>query len=221
MILKQLRIAVMMVVVLTILTGLVYPLAMTALAQVIFPYQANGSLIERNGTVIGSALIGQSFVDADSGRTLTGYFRGRPSAAFTPGDGNNTLVSSGSNYGPTNQALIDRVSADVAIIREENGLVADAPIPVDLVTASGSGLDPHMSPASAELQVPRVARERGMSEDDVRQLVAANTEGRTLGILGETRVHVLNLNLALDNAAPLAAPATPEAEKTPAATPTS
>jgi K+-transporting ATPase ATPase C chain len=220
MILKQLRIAVMMVIVLTILTGLIYPLAMTALAQVIFPYQANGSLIERDGTIIGSALIGQSFVDADSGRTLTGYFRGRPSAAFTPGDGNNTLVSSGSNYGPTNQSLIDRVSADVAIIREENGLAANAPIPVDLVTASGSGLDPHMSPASAELQVPRVARERGMSEDEVRQLVAANTEGRTLGILGEPRVHVLNLNLALDDAAPLAAPTSPANAGTPAATPT-
>jgi K+-transporting ATPase ATPase C chain len=220
MIIKQLRIATMMVVVLTILTGLVYPLAMTALAQVIFPYQANGSLIERDGKVIGSALIGQSFVDADSGRTLTGYFRGRPSAAFIPGDGNNTLVSSGSNYGPTNQALIDRVSADVAIIREENGLSADAPIPVDLVTASGSGLDPHMSPASAELQVPRVARERGMSEDEVRQLVAANTEGRTFGILGEPRVHVLNLNLALDNAAPLPASTSPAPAGAPAATPT-
>lgn len=220
MILKQLRIAVMMVVVLTILTGLVYPLAMTALAQVIFPYQANGSLIERDGTIIGSALIGQSFVDADTGRTLTGYFRGRPSAAFTPGDGNDTLVSSGSNYGPTNQALIDRVSADVATIREENGLAADAPIPVDLVTASGSGLDPHMSPASAELQVPRVARERGMSEDDVRQLVAANTEGRTLGILGEPRVHVLNLNLALDDAAPLTMTTSPVSTVITVASPT-
>lgn len=215
MILKQLRIAIMMVVVLTILTGLVYPLAMTALAQVIFPYQANGSLIERDGKVVGSSLIGQSFVDPNSGATLAGYFRGRPSAAFTPGDGNDTLVSSGSNYGPTNQALIDRVSADVAIIREENELAADAPVPVDLVTASGSGLDPHISPASADLQVPRVARERGMSEDDVRQLVAANTEGRTLGILGEPRVHVLNLNLALNEAAPFAASPSPEPDATP------
>ena len=215
MFLKQLRTAFLMLVVMTILTGLAYPLAMTALAQVIFPYQANGSLIERNGTVIGSELIGQSFVNAETGRTLPGYFRGRPSAAFTPGDGNDTLVSSGSNYGPTNQALIDRVSADVATIREENALAADAQIPVDLVTASGSGLDPHISPASAELQVPRVARERGLSEDDVRALVAANTEGRTLGFLGEPRVHVLKVNLALDDAAPLAAPADVDAAATP------
>lgn len=218
MFLTQLRTAILMIVVLTILTGLAYPLAMTGLAQVLFPHQANGSLMERNGVVIGSELIGQSFVDAETGLTLPGYFRGRPSAAFTPGDGNNTLVSSGSNYGPTNQALIDRVTADVAIVRQENGLAADAPIPVDLVTASGSGLDPHMSPASAELQVPRVARERGMSEDDVRALVSANTEGRTLGFLGEPRVHVLKLNLALDDIAPMTAPsaADAEAEATPA-----
>lgn len=207
MFLTQLRTAILMIVVLTVLTGLAYPLAMTGLAQVLFPYQANGSLIERDGVVIGSELIGQGFVDAETGRTLPGYFRGRPSAAFTPGDGDNTLVSSGSNYGPTNQALIDRVAADVAIVREENGLATDASIPVDLVTASGSGLDPHMSPASAELQAPRVARERGLSEDDVRALVAANSEGRTLGFLGEPRVHVLKLNLALDDAAPLATPA--------------
>jgi potassium-transporting ATPase KdpC subunit len=203
MFLTQLRTALLMIVLLTVLTGLAYPLAMTGLAQVLFPYQANGSLIERDGTVIGSELIGQSFVDAETDYTLPGYFRGRPSAAFTPGDGDNTLVSSGSNYGPTNQALIDRVSTDVAIVREENGLTDEAPIPVDLVTASASGLDPHMSPASAELQVPRVARERGLSEDDVRALVAANTEGRTLGFLGEPRVHVLKLNLALDEMAPM------------------
>lgn len=202
---KQVRIALLMMIVLTVMTGLAYPLAITVLAQAIFPYQANGSLIVRNGVVIGSELIGQSFVDRESGRTLPGYFRGRPSAAFTPGDGDNTLVSSGSNYGPTNQALIDRVAADVAIIREENVLAADAAIPVDLLTASGSGLDPHISPASAALQVPRVARERGMSEDDVRALVAAYTEERTLGFLGEPRVHVLKLNLALDDAAPLPA----------------
>jgi K+-transporting ATPase ATPase C chain len=203
MFLTQLRTAILMIVVLTVLTGLAYPLAMTGLAQVLFRHQANGSLIERNGVVIGSELIGQSFVDAETGRTLPGYFRGRPSAAFTPGDGDNTLVSSGSNYGPTNQALIDRVTADVAIIREENVLAPDAPIPVDLVTASASDLDPHMSPASAELQVPRVARERGLSEDEVRSLVAASTEQRTLGFLGEPRVHILKLNLALDDAAPL------------------
>jgi K+-transporting ATPase ATPase C chain len=209
MFLTQLRTAVLMIVVLTVLTGLAYPLAMTGLAQVLFPHQANGSLIVRDGVVIGSELIGQSFVDAEIGLTLPGYFRGRPSAAFTPGDGDNTLVSSGSNYGPTNQALIDRVTGDVAIVREENGLADDVAIPVDLVTASASGLDPHISPASAELQIPRVARERGLGEDDVRALVAANTEGRTLGFIGEPRVHVLKLNLALDDAAPLPANSAP------------
>jgi K+-transporting ATPase ATPase C chain len=196
-----------MTIVLTVLTGLVYPLALTGLAQVIFPYQANGSLIERDGTVIGSELIGQSFVDPETGLVLPGYFRGRPSAAFTPSDTDVTLVSSGSNYGPTNQALVDRVTADVAAIRQENNLPTDAPIPVDLVAASASGLDPHISPASAELQVSRVARERGVSEDEVRALVGQNTEGRTLGFMGEPRVHVLKLNLALDDMAPMAAPA--------------
>jgi K+-transporting ATPase ATPase C chain len=209
MFLTQLRTAILMIVALTVLTGLAYPLAMTGLAQVLFPHQANGSLIERDGVVIGSELIGQSFVDSETGLTLPGYFRGRPSAAFTPGDGDNTLVSSGSNYGPTNQALIDRVTADVAIVREENGLADDAEIPVDLVTASASGLDPHISPASAELQIPRVARERGLTEDEVRALVDANTEGRALGFIGEPRVHVLKLNLALDDTAPPAAAAVP------------
>ena len=198
MFLKQLRTAFLMLVVLTVLTGLAYPLAMTALAQVIFPFQANGSLIERNGTIIGSELLGQSFVNAETGRTLTGYFRGRPSAAYTPGDGDDTLVSSGSNYGPTNQALIDRVSADVAIVREENGLAADAPIPVDLVTASGSGLDPHISPEAAAWQVARVAKARNLSDTEVQALVAQSTEGRMYGLLGEPRVNVLLLNLALD-----------------------
>jgi K+-transporting ATPase ATPase C chain len=201
---SQLRTAILMIVVMTILLGLGYPLAMTALAKAIFPWQANGSLIERNGTVVGSQLIGQSFVDPESGLTRPGYFRGRPSAAGAMESG--LLVSAGSNLGPTNQALIDRVAAEVAAIREENGLAANAAIPVDLVTASGSGADPHISPASAELQVPRVARERGMSEDDVRAQVAANTEGRTLGFMGELRVNVLMLNLALDDAAPMAAP---------------
>jgi K+-transporting ATPase ATPase C chain len=192
-----------MLIVLTVSTGFIYPLVMTGFAQLAFPYQANGSLIERNGVVIGSELIGQTFVDADTGRTLSGYFRGRPSAAGALGDG--TLISSGSNLGPTNRALIDRVTADVATIREENGLPADALIPVDLVTASASGADPHISPASAELQVPRVARELALTEDAVRSLVAANTEGRTLGVFGEPRVHVLKLNLALDELAPRSA----------------
>lgn len=205
--LVHIRTAVLMVVVLTALTGLAYPLAMTGLAQVIFPEQADGSLVERDGQIIGSELIGQGFVD-DAGATLRGYFRGRPSAAFTPGDGDNTLVSSGANLGPTNQLLLDRVEADVAIVREENGLAADAPIPVDLVTTSASGLDPHISPASAELQIARVARERGPGEEEVRDLVDEQTEGRTLGFLGEPRVHVLKLNLALDELAP-APPAAP------------
>src|SRR5262245_55008879 len=143
---KQIRTAVLMVIVLTVVTGLAYPLVLTAVAQMLFPYQANGSLIERDGQVIGSELIGQSFVDPDTGRTRPGYFRGRPSAAFA-GDEAGTLVSSGSNYGPTNRALVNRVDRDVAMIREENGLPADTLIPVDLVTASASGLDPHISPA--------------------------------------------------------------------------
>ena len=189
-----------MVLVLTLITGLLYPLAMTGLAQVIFPDKADGSLIEKDGVVIGSELIGQSFVDPETGNTMTGYFRGRPSAA---GAGYDAALSSGSNYGPTNQALIDRVTADVAIIRAENGLPADQLIPVDLVTASGSGLDPHISPADAELQIALEARERRHTEDHVRELVDENTEGRTLGLFGEPRVHVLNLNLALDELAPL------------------
>ncbi|MBA3416731.1 MAG: potassium-transporting ATPase subunit KdpC [Chloroflexia bacterium] len=201
MLLAQFRIAIVILLVLTALTGVVYPLAMTGLAQVLFPNQANGSLIERDGQAIGSELLGQSgsFVDADSGRTLPGYFRGRPSAASVTDDG--LLVSSGSNLGPTNEVLIDRVAADVATIREENGLAAEAPIPVDLVTTSGSGLDPHISPAAAELQVARVAGERGLGEEEVRTLVAAHTDGRQFGFLGEPRVHVLNLNLALDETA--------------------
>jgi K+-transporting ATPase ATPase C chain len=204
---NQIRTAIAMIVVWTVIGGLAYPLAMTGLAQVVFPDQANGSLIARDGVVVGSELIGQSFLDQGTGQTLPGYFRGRPSAAGTLEDG--TLVSSGSNLGPTNRALIERVVADVAAIRKENGLAADAPIPVDLVTASGSGADPHISPASAELQIPRVARERGMGEEEVRALVAANTEGRTLGFMGEPRVHVLKLNLALDNAAPVLAAMSP------------
>lgn len=208
---KQARTALVMLIVLTALTGIAYPLVMTTLAQVAFPFQASGSLIERDGIVIGSELLGQSFIDparadADTGQgpTLAGYFRGRPSAAFT-GDDGVTLVSGGSNYGPTNQALIDRVTVDVAIVRAENRLAADAAIPVDLVTASGSGLDPHLSPASADLQVARVASQRGLGEDAVRELVADHTEGRFLGFFGEPKVHVLKLNLALDDTAPMPA----------------
>ncbi len=201
--LAQFRTAVVMIIVLTVLSGLAYPLAMTGLAQVIFPHQADGSLIERDGRVIGSALLGQSFVDLDTGRTLPGYFRGRPSAAGSLADG--TIVSSGSNLGPTNQALVDRVEADVAVVRKENNLPAAALVPVDLVTASASGVDPHISPAAAQLQVARVARERGLSEEQVRDLVKASTEGRTLGFMGESRVQVLKLNLALDSLVPLLA----------------
>ncbi len=197
----QFRTAVLVTIVMVVLTGLIYPLAMTGIAQVIFPDKADGSLIKKDGVVIGSELIGQSFVDAETGSTIAGYFRGRPSAA---GSGYDAGASSGSNLGPTNRALIDRVTADVAIIRAENGLAADAQIPVDLVTASGSGLDPHISPAAAELQVARVARERGLTEDQVRDLVKDNTEGKTLWVLGEERVHVLKLNIALDELAPTA-----------------
>jgi K+-transporting ATPase ATPase C chain len=195
----QLRVAVLMVVVLVVITGIAYPLAVTGVAQVFFKDKANGSLIERDGEVIGSELIGQSFVD-ENGAVIPGYFRGRPSAA---GDGYDAALSSGSNLGPTNQALIDRVAADVAQVRAENGLADDFQIPVDLVTASGSGLDPEISPASAEIQIARVARERGLTEDQVRGLVEDNTNGRTLGVLGEERVNVLKLNIALDDLKPM------------------
>ncbi len=196
----QLRTAALMIVVLTVITGLAYPLAMTGVAQVFFNDKADGSLIERDGVTVGSELLGQSFTDADSGLTLPGYFRSRPSAAGVAEDC--TIISGGSNYGPTNQVLIDRVIADVAIVREENRLAEDAEVPVDLVTASASGVDPHISPASAELQIPRVARDRGVSEDQVRDLVDDHTEGRTLGFLGEPRVNVLMLNLELDEVFP-------------------
>ena len=180
--------AVLMTLVTTILLGLAYPLVVTGLAQVIFPDKANGQLIRNaDGAVIGSRLIGQQF-------SSPGYFRSRPSAAGA--NGYDASASSGSNLGPTNQKLIDRVKADVERLQAEN---PGKPVPIDLVTTSGSGLDPHISPAAAEFQVLRVARERGMSEEELRQIVAAHTEGRQFGFLGEPRVNVLELNLDLDN----------------------
>jgi len=198
--LKEFRPAIVFVVALTVITGLLYPFAMTGIAGVVFPYQAQGSLIERDGKVVGSALIGQDFTSA-------GYFHGRPSATVAPDPNDSTKTvpapynaanSGGSNLGPTNKALIDRVQGDVEKLQEEN---PPAQIPIDLVTTSGSGLDPDISPAAALFQVPRVAKARNMPEDRVRQLVDEHVEGRALGFLGEPRINVLALNLALDHAA--------------------
>ena len=198
--LREIRPAIVFVVALTVITGLLYPFAMTGIAGVVFPYQAQGSLIERDGKVVGSALIGQDFTSA-------GYFHGRPSATVAPDPNDSTKTvpapynaanSGGSNLGPTNKALIDRVQGDVEKLRQEN---PSAQVPIDLVTTSGSGLDPDISPAAALFQVPRVAKARNMPEDRVRQLVDEHVEGRTLGFLGEPRINVLALNLALDRAA--------------------
>ena len=194
---KHVRPAIVMIVVMTVITGIIYPLAMTGIAQAVFPYHANGSLIEKGGKVIGSALIGQNF-SSDK------YFHGRPSATTEPDPNDasktvpapyNAANSAGSNLGPTSKALVDRVKDDATKLAAEN---PNTPIPADLVTTSASGLDPDITPAGALFQVPRVAKARGLPEDKVRQLVEEHISGRLLGIIGEPHVNVLQLNLALD-----------------------
>ena len=186
---KNLVTAILMTVVTTVLLGIVYPLLVTVFAQGLFRDKANGQLVVHDGKVVGSRIIGQAFVGP-------GYFHCRPSAA---GNGYDAANSGGTNYGPTNQKLVDRVAGDAKSLQAEN---PNVPVPIDLVTTSASGLDPHISPAAAEFQVPRVARERHMKEDAVRQLVAKHTEGRQFGFLGEPRVNVLELNLNLDASHP-------------------
>ena len=198
--LREIRPAIVVLVALTLITGLAYPLAMTGIAQALFPRQAQGSLIERNGTVIGSELIGQQF-ESDK------YFHGRPSATTAPDPNDSTKTvpapynaanSGASNLGPSNKALIDRVQGDIDKLKQEN---PSMPVPMDLVTTSASGLDPHISPEAALFQVPRIAKVRNLPEERIRQLVGDHTEGRLFGLLGEPRVNVLLLNLALDQLA--------------------
>src|SRR5215467_1428641 len=197
--LREIRPAIVLVIALTLITGVAYPFAITGIAQVIFPHRAQGSLVERDGKVVGSALIGQEF-------TSEGYFHGRLSATTAPDPNDSTKTvpapynaanSGGSNLGPTNKSLVDRIEGDIEKLKQEN---PSAQIPADLVTTSGSGLDPHISPEAALFQVPRVAKVRNLPENRVRQLVAENTSDRLIGILGEPYVNVLELNLALDRA---------------------
>jgi len=188
--LKTMGRALMLLLVITVLTGIAYPLAVTGLSQVIFPKQAEGSLAYKGGVPIGSTLIGQNFSDA-------GYFYSRPSAAGK--DGYDATSSSGSNLGPTNKALLASMAERADKVRTDNGLAADAPVPGDLVTASASGLDPNITPEAGQIQIARVAKARNLSEKEIQDLVAQNTEGRQFGFLGQPRINVLKLNIALDS----------------------